>query len=777
MRQLTGPGRNLEPHDDGAGETAQSSTYPIRPPDTGVPSLHVEVASNGSAGLTHVRTRLPGAGLPPDSDSDLSKYLRALQSRWKIIVATFAVVVLGTAVGTALATPRYRATGTIEIRKQAAEVVPVDALFQVERISDQYLQTQYGLLRSPALSQRAVQDPSFVRELRNRGFLSDTAAGGEAAQLTALAKHVAEELTVNPIAGSRLVKVAYEATDPWLAAAVVNSVFTHFIAARDAAATAALTALAQQADSVRADIRAAEHTLQTFVTTNGLGEAGLGGPATLENVPQERLRLLQQELTLAETDGFRAAAAYGSTAADRRTLDSELLKSLRLRLAEAQGEYARLRSTFTDSYPRAKQVKNELRELDLLLAQEQRRIAATMGSQYKTARRRRDLLQAAVNDQRARLDSLAAKAAEYDRLRREVDGHNQMYAALQQKRREAALSAALATMDVSVLDAPVAPDDPVSPNPRRDLPLAACVGLLLGLGLAFLRESLDTSVRTPEELNTLGGVPVIAMIPSVAPLRPRNRTFAALPRGVSNLLRGDRQAKSYSALTEAFSGLRTSVLFNAREAQSRSLLITSAQPAEGKTTISTNLSISLTVLGRRVLLIDADIRAATLHQIFGIDRVHGLTDIMSGVTDWRSTVRANVLPLLDVIPAGSSADHPSDLLSANDLSAMVREAEAEYDFVILDAPALFINAADTRLLAPAVDGVVVVIRSGSTPRGLLQRMVAQVPNVIGVVLNDLNLRRFPSYYRPYANADAASVAGELVSPVRNAERAPLTAAR
>jgi polysaccharide biosynthesis transport protein len=729
---------------------------------------YAPVTSTGSGELTHLRTRSTATPLPGDPDSDLLKYVRVLQSRWKIVVAAFAVVVLGTAAGIALAKPVYRATGTIEIRKQAAEVVPVDALFQVERISDQYLQTQYGLLRSPTLAQRAVLDPTFVRELRIRGFLSDTAEGGEGAQLAALAEHVTEELRVDPIGGSRMVRVTYDATDPWLAAAVVNSLFTHFIASRQEAASAALATLAQQADSARANIGAAEQTLAAFVTANRLGEAGLGGFDTLENVPQERLRRLQQELTLAETEGIRAQAAYGSTAGDPRTLDSDLLKSLRARLAEVQGEYARLRSTFTDSFPRTKQVKNELVELDSLLVGEQRRITAMMGSQYETARRRRALLQAAVDEQRAQLDRLAAKAAEYDRLRREVDGHNQIYAALQQKRREAALAAALATKDVSVQDAPVALDDPVSPNPRRDLPLAACVGLLLGLGLAFVRESLDTSVRTPEEISTLGDVQVIALIPSVPPIRARNRKLALLAGAAGNRQRIDRQLKSYSALSEAVSGLRTSVLFNTGEAQARSLLITSAQPAEGKTTISTNLSISLTALGRRVLLIDADLRAATLHRIFGIDREHGLTDFMSGETDWRGAVRRNVLPLLDVIPAGSSARNPTDLLSVNDTSAMIRAAEAEYDFVILDAPALFINAADTRILAPAVDGVVVVIRSGSTPRGLLQNMVAQIPNLLGVVLNDLNVRRFPDYYRPYGSAEDARAQAAPVASALNA---------
>jgi capsular exopolysaccharide synthesis family protein len=739
MNEQPGPDRHGDQTQDEAAKRRSSNRLAVR--------------SDEHAGVTLTPARgralppVPGAvPLPAAPESDLWNYLTVLRRRWAIVVGAFAIVVAGAGIGTLLTTPVYRSSGTIEIRKQAAEVVPVDALFQVERISDQYLQTQYALLRSPALSRRAVTDASFVAELNARGLISDSSADAAADDVEALARDVARGLGVDPVTGSRIVRVRYDSYDPWLAAAVVSAVFKHFIASREEAAAAALHALAGQADSVRRHVEIAEEKLQQFVRSSGLGEV-VGASGMVENGPQERLRNLMRELTAAETETYRAAAASGPGASDPTTLDSELLRQLRTRISDAQREYARVTTTFTDSFPRARQLKNELTQLETLLEQEQRRVSDTMGSQYQIARRRRALLEAAVAEQRAALDNLASKAAEYDRLKREVDAHNQLYATLRQKHKEATVSVALSTMDIAVLDAPTPALRPIKPSPRRDLPLAVIVGLVIGIGLAFLRDYMDTSVRTAEEVATLGNVPVLALIPS-APRRAPRRALNGRSQGAS-LVSVDRAARAHSALTEAFSGLRTSVLFNSTDEVPRSLLITSAQPGEGKTTISTNLAISLTALGRRVLLVDADTRRPTVHRVFRIHRDNGLSDFLTSAIDWRDTVQYNVLPLLDVIPAGSSGHSAADLLSGIEMSSLITEAEAEYDFVIIDAPALFINAADARILAPSVTGVLLVVRSGSTPRDLLRQMIGQIPNLMGVVLNDLNPNQFPAYYREY----------------------------
>lgn len=703
-----------------------------------------------------------GSEPPTGSVSDLGEYWRIIRDRRGIILAVSALVFAAVAIGTLLQTPTYRASGMIEIRKQAVEAVPVETLFEPARISSQYLETQYGVMRSPALARRVAADLRLTEvEEFNPGQRAATRRPDEA--LDRAMNRLQKRITIDPIMGSNLVQVSVEAEDPELAAQIVNSVVANYLEMRVEAGRTTVDRLAEQVDSARLKLAAAEGRFQEYVRANKLvflenrtGES--------ENIVHERLRHLQQQLTDAEAERYQKESLY-DLVQERGVdfLDSHVLQSLNIRIAELRTEYARLRSTFTDNYPRTKQVKNQLDELEAHLGKERARIAAEIRSGYLAALRREELLRQTFEGQKALMDDLTGKMAEYHILRRDLEGHQQLYSVLQQKRKEAEVSAALATTEIAVVNPAVPPQRPVRPLPRRNLPLAALVGLMLGLGLAFAREYTDKAVKTVEEVDSLS-VPLLALIPSVRSLESRRGIELSLISGRRLLSAGppelpaeandawyriDQQTPGNSALTEAFGSLRTSVLFNAAGPLPQSLLVTSTQPREGKTTVSINLAISLAKLGKRVLLVDADIRRPSVHRAFGLEAHAGLADYLAGEADWRALVRPGVLVGLDVLPSGSPPENPAELLSSGRMGELTSEAEADYDFVILDSPALHISAADTRILAPLVDGVVVVVRSGTTPRDLLRRVLKQAPNLIGVVLNDLHARHLRPYYRDH----------------------------
>jgi capsular exopolysaccharide synthesis family protein len=675
--------------------------------------------------------------------SDFQTYAAIIRRNWPLIVASLVLVTFAVAAGDALKDPVYRASGTIEIRKQSAEVVPVEALFQFERISDQYLQTQYALLRSPTLVRRTLADSALAAGFARAEFgRIDTTDGRQ--QLDSLAERARNRLFVDPVSGSRIVKVSFEAKDPAIAATFVNAVIAEYIEMRQESGSSALDRFAAQAETIRTEMLQMEAQLQQFVRANGLGVITTGSGA-VDDVNHERLRRLQDELTVAETEGIRAEALVGTA---RRqvdaAVDSDLLRTLRASIAQVQGEYAQVRATFTDNYPRARQLREQLADLNAQVAREQRRLRSTLGGQQQTAQSRRELLLRAVNEQRALMDDLAAKYAEYERRKRDLDVQKQLYGTIQQKRKEATVSASLAAIDIGVLDPAVAPGNPISPLPKRDIPLGALVGVMLGLGVAFVRSYSDTTVRTLDEVEALSDRPVLALIPSVrTPVGPpvsHGGTAGALASGTGQV---------FDDLAEAFRGLRTSVLFESMGPLPRVLMITSAAPGEGKTFVTTNLAISLASLGRRVLLIDADLRRPAVDRVFGLKGGAGLARCLAGDVTWEEALSRNVVPGLDVLSSCTDSLSPSDLLSSPAVGVLLREATAEYDFVLVDAPALFINVPDARILAQKVDGVVLVVRSGVTPRDLVRRLTAQTPNLVGLVLNGYDLRQLPASYAAY----------------------------
>jgi polysaccharide biosynthesis transport protein len=302
------------------------------------------------------------------------------------------------------------------------------------------------------------------------------------------------------------------------------------------------------------------------------------------------------------------------------------------------------------------------------------------------------------------------------------------------------------------------------------------LGLILGLGAAFIRELTDDTVQSVDDLPRRMEIPILGMIPAhegrraLEPSARRPRK----PSGDGSWLRIDalnKDGPNSSAIIDAFGTLRTAVLFRNGGPAAQSILISSCRAGEGKTTISVNLAMSLAKLGSRVLLIDADLRRPSVHRALGIQPGPGLGDYLRGGPDWKNSVRFGVVDNLDVLPSGGATTRAADLLASRRVGFLLREAEARYDYVILDAPALFINATDATLLSRVVDGVVAVVRSRTTPRALVARLPQDVPNLMGVVVNDLqkgSMPDFGDYFAEYGEASEEASTTSKRSP-RSAE--------
>ena len=755
----------------------------------------LELFEPGAAPMERGRPEVmsPVETLDAEEGVDLRAHWYVLKKRRWIVLSVLSMILTIALVGTLKEKPIYRAQTMIEIEKQNPEILSVQELFQLENVSDTYLETQYRILKSESLAKRVVGSLHLEQVKELNPAANDRRAGanaipaGAAAGMTmepdllqAVVRNFEDRLRIQPIVRSRLVLVNFDSEDPDLAANVVNSLASNYIQqsldSHWEAMERARDWLSQQLEDLKLALEKSEDELQRYAEANALIFLESNGGST-ENVANGRLRQLQDELTKAQVDRFQKESVFhpvqtGDSGSFPGTADNALLQNLALRLSDLETERARLGTTFAANYPRVLQVQNQTNEVRKALASEQERMANRIANDYEAAVRREALVQQALLAQQNQANEVAVKAVQYNILRREVDTNKQLYDALLTRLKEVGVSAGLKASPIRIVDSAVPPTVPVKPRVFLNLSLALALGTCCAIGIAFLQEHLDNTLKTPEDVERILRLPALALIPAFESLNghPRRGVYGLpsprklLANGGSDGLakasgwyRIDKIGPQYAVLSEAFRSFRTSVLLSTAERPPRSLLITSARPGEGKTTISANLAISLAQLGQRVLLVDGDLRRPNIHNIFQVPPGPGFVSYLTGHHDWPAVVIPTAISGLDIIPCGPVPPNPAELLFSERARTLFREATEKYTMLVLDSPPI-LNVADSRVLSVLVDGVVIVVRGNVTPRELVRRAQAHArdagAHVIGVVLNSIDVQRMDYYSYGYSQHDA-----------------------
>jgi succinoglycan biosynthesis transport protein ExoP len=731
---------------------------------------------------SHSLVRRP-QGFPSDQPSlgwggmpDLKAYWQIIRNRRKVIALLFLVIVAGVGIGTKLQSPVYRAGGVLEIGKESPDIESVETLFKLESVSDVYLETQFGILKSATLAGRVIRGlhldsvPEFNPPPSGWSlkFWKEPEPDSPVVIYEGVLSRFQSHLLITPTKGSRLVQVSFDSENPQLAAAVVNSILANYLQIRIETSQKTTRWLSQQLETSKVKLEKSENELQQYARLHGLLYLG-NETGTSETMASDRLQQTQTELLKAQALLYEKQSVYdlvqkGDYASLPAAAENKVIQDLTVRLADLKRDYAQLSATFTPEYPKVKQTKDQIDDIEGSLERERKLTADRATNEYVAAKQRVELIQRAFRAERGEANGVAERSSRYNFLKREVDTNRQLYGLLQQKLKEVGVSANLKANNANVVDMAIPPKSPDRPQLGLNLALACILGLGLGVGVAFLQEYLDTSLKSTEEVGRFLDVPALAMIPSVDAddLKGRRPSLISdinrlLPTRLGGATVGlgptwhriDEQGSQFSALTEAFGALRTSVLLNGNGHSTQSLLVTSSQPGEGKTTVSVNLAISLARLGHRVLLIDADIRRPSVHKALKLENRAGLVNFLRDEGEWAHSVQRCDASGLEVLTAGTAPANPAELLSSWRMQNLVTQALVGYDFVILDSPALLISAPDARILARLVDGAMVVVRSGSTPRNLVQQACLEVPNVIGVILNKLDTQNLPNYYNRY----------------------------
>jgi len=373
--------------------------------------------------------------------------------------------------------------------------------------------------------------------------------------------------------------------------------------------------------------------------------------------------------------------------------------------------------------------------------------------QYQTALQREGMLRDALQKQKQEANRLNENAIDYTLLKRDVDSNRQLYEGLLEKLKQAGVTAGLKSTNFRIVDAARSPNAPVEPNIPRNLLFALVLGITSGVGLAFLLEGMDNTVRTTEQAQMISALPSLGMIPLGSKSRNNGNGAGRLAltssREVVELV---TQVRPQSQMAESYRALRTSLLLSSLGAPPKVIMVTSARPQEGKTTTAINSAIVLAQKGVRVLLVDADLRRPSVHKTLGMGPRSGLSNVLTGNATLEQAIAPSpILPNLFVLAAGSPPPNPAELLASSNMKDVLNELREQFDHVVIDTPPT-LSVTDAVVLSPRVDAIILVIRSGQTTKQALRRardILMQVnAHVTGVLLNAVDLTS-PDYYYYY----------------------------
>jgi len=699
---------------------------------------------------------------------ELLEYARSFRKRWWAIALVLVVALSLTALFTFTATPMYSAEALIRIERGEMNVIDIESLDgEVTRLggAGDYYNTQYAILSSRKLASEVLSEleihgserllgaddrlSSWIREqiskLGVQGFSMTPRRSPEGERLPLVIDRYLRQLSVEPVADSRLVKLRFVAADPDLAALVVNTHARAFIMEgldfRASASSEAGSFLEKSLADLRERVSASQRTLGEFRREHDI--VSLNDKA---DVVIDGLEDMNRRLSGAESDRIAQEAEMQLVRKrDYETLpaviNSPLIGALKEELAPLEREYAALRPAVTPEYPGLRALQARIDESRRRIDVEVRKIVEGIESDYMAALRREEEVRSQVETRKKQALQLKDDSVEYAILLQDVETALSLYDSVRQRSEETRMVGELASSNVFVVDAAYAPQHPTSPRKGQNLILGALIGLFGGLGLVLVLEVLDGRLRSVREVSLHLKLPTLGVVPTVkrrlgvlrrqAPLQHVWRTIQ------KSRSRRQIHAPPSQPIQEIYRAIRTDLLLTPSPEPPSTFLFSSARHSEGRTTTAVNMAIAFSQLGAPVLLIDADLRKPSCHDWFGLPESPGLSEMLSGRA---SEIRKIEIAERDLffLPSGAQPENAADLLGSMRMRETLTKLRERFDYIVIDSPPLT-SVSDGLLLSSMVDGVVLVVDPRQSPRRLLKtvcgRFALARSQVLGVVLN------------------------------------------
>jgi polysaccharide biosynthesis transport protein len=727
--------------------------------------------------------RSSGARVYPElvsHESALGEYIRVLLKRkWTVLACLFTIFSV-VAIASLKMTPVYEASGSIEINKPDSGLVNFNnsPTFNLDYYDPTELESEVMILQSDLLALQVIKQlgldrrPEFGGKTPALASSLDLAADplqADPGRTSGLISGFRGNLKVTLSPNTHIIKVSFRSPDKDLTATVVNTLMNTYaennFKSRFDSTMQASDWLSKQLVDLQMKVESSQEKLVRYQK-----EHEILGIDEKQNITTEKLDELNKELTAAESermdkesvyrlvqagdpDSIASAANSLNAAGTAGQAGSSLLDTLRAKAADVKIQVAELSTQFGPAYPKVAQLNNQLKEIDAQILGETRKVAGKIRGEYMAALQRENLLRDALEKQKQEANKLNESSIQYSILKRDLDSYRQLYEGLMEKMKEAGVSAGLKSNNFRIVDAARVPNAPVEPNIPRNLAFGLMLGLTSGVGLAFLLEGLDNTVRTTEQAQMVSGLAPLGMIPlgsrTAREGANSKRLVIATSKEAVELI---TQVRPQSQMAESYRALRTSLLLSNIGTPPKVIMITSALPQEGKTTTSINCAVVLAQKGVRVLLIDADLRRPSIHKTLGMGPRSGLSNVLTGsATLEQATTRSSVLPNLSILPAGTPPPNPAELLASSNMRNLLDEVRGQYDHIVVDTPPA-LSVTDAVVLSPRADSIVLVIRSGHTTKQALRRsrdIFMQVnAKVSGVLLNAVDLSS-PDYYYYY----------------------------
>jgi capsular exopolysaccharide synthesis family protein len=736
----------------------------------------------------------------PESEVTATPGYESLLDYWYILIR-HKMTLLGFALAGLLAaivisllqTPLYRARTSLEIQDFNENFLDLQNVDPTNSngnyaTAQLYFETQIKILQSESVLQGVIDKLNLHEAPPATGwrvFASHARRLSSPPRLPEkeeLIRQGERNLTVRSVANSRLIEVLYESQDPKLAAEFANTLVSEFIRQSQEMRWKSTQRtgewLTSRLDEMKAKLEQSEAQLQDYARISGLTFT-----SEKDNVGEIRLKELQDELSKAQADRVAKEAKFEEAKNKPaeslpEILDDPTLREYRLRLTDLQRQLAELSETLTPAHYKVQRVQAQIAQLQSAAQKERNLILRRIGNEYETARRREQFLGQAYAEQQNIAADQSSKAIHYDTLKREVDSSRQLYQSMLQRVKQAELATTMRASNVLVVDPAKPPLFPYKPNMLMNSALGLFSGVFLGLGCALLRERLDRRIHAPGDAQVYLNLPELGVIPmdEAAPswqisnsLRP-HRPALALPSGsppespLDDCPELATWKRKPSLVAECARTALISILLPGQNGvHPRVVVFTSPCPGDGKTTVATNLSIAMAEIGRKVLLVDGDLRRPRLHNVFGVANSRGLSDVLWADTPLETVpiqhlVCETKISGLYVLPAGSGNVNPSKLFYSSRMSRLFERLRREFDMVTVDAPPM-IHLADARVLGQLADGVILVIRAGQTTTESAlfasQRFAEDGTRVLGTVLNNWDPKTSRRYgYGSYADYQA-----------------------